>query len=1007
MDPGARGPPVKIYNAVYSSVQVYECMIRGIAVMRRRHDSFVNATQILKVAGVDKGRRTKILEKEILPGKHEIVQGGYGKYQGTWIPLDRGRDIAEQFGVAPLLAPLFDFTPSTYSLNAPPPLHIPGVPPQAYLHPHHAQQPQSHPPGHPLAPPPILPGSALRLLNQGRAQGLFTPSTSSITTAAAPAPTLGSGSGSLSRYASPYSHGQYASSSVSNTPPPMHPQVAVPVSLKRNRSDTEVDFDGHRAHSPGLSQSKSSSQPLPLDPAPLIHTHPHAHLHAYNRPASAPAAAPPPNDYASHGHDTYMHDAEGPSPTKRARMDDMHSRGSYTPQPPPRERDIPRAGSVHGQSPYLRPYEPSSLRPSASLSSIPDSGIGHARTYSNGTSSRYPPSANHRSGRSDHDANKILEEGSNGIVIRQATTAPVPRPGHVQPVKDPRRAAVMHAIGARDDPDEVLRLLAAATESADPSPTEPQPQTEVDLDIPLDASQHTALHLAAALCRPRTVQALVQSGADVHRGNVLGETALVRMCLGTHVADAVAAEELLNSLHASLGTIDSAGRSVLHHVCALAGVKDKSTHEQGQDGSSVLLGGTRAPAARYYLDTVLLCVARRHGGAFKPLIDLQDEHGDTALNIAARVGNRALVRALLDVGADRMRANRLGLRPGDYGVESEEFAGTPRAEDVLNAMRSAPSATVQKSQDVIADMTAMIQSLSTEFGSEVKVKQDALDVTQRHLRAATRELAEQRRQIQAARARCSELERVRARIRNVRRALAEEEHAPGWDEAVREVDLEADTSRPPGGTGIGNGMANGGLTPAGEQPGSADDNAPATHAQSDSTDVVMRDANAEPSRTSPSSNPDPATNATAGAPSEATTDAPSDANPPPSAPAPGPASIAMLSADLTTQITLEDFDPPLPPSSDASVAALVRLRRIAQWHARSEAVLRSRLKTVRGASAEKEFMCRRIVALCTGVPGEKVDEMLNNLVVAMESEGQMGDIGRISGFMQKVRDGII
>jgi hypothetical protein len=59
-------------------------MIRGIAVMRRRSDSYVNATQILKVAGIDKGHRTKILEKEILPGKHEIVQGGYGKYQGTW-----------------------------------------------------------------------------------------------------------------------------------------------------------------------------------------------------------------------------------------------------------------------------------------------------------------------------------------------------------------------------------------------------------------------------------------------------------------------------------------------------------------------------------------------------------------------------------------------------------------------------------------------------------------------------------------------------------------------------------------------------------------------------------------------------------------------------------------------------------------------------------------------------------------------------------------------------------
>jgi hypothetical protein len=76
--------PNRAANVPRRAPQVYECMVRGIAVMRRRSDSFVNATQILKVAGIDKGRRTKILEKEILPGKHEIVQGGYGKYQGTW-----------------------------------------------------------------------------------------------------------------------------------------------------------------------------------------------------------------------------------------------------------------------------------------------------------------------------------------------------------------------------------------------------------------------------------------------------------------------------------------------------------------------------------------------------------------------------------------------------------------------------------------------------------------------------------------------------------------------------------------------------------------------------------------------------------------------------------------------------------------------------------------------------------------------------------------------------------
>jgi regulatory protein SWI6 len=71
-------------QAVYSGVAVFEMTINNVAVMRRRDDSWLNATQILKVAGVEKGKRTKVLEKEILSGTHEKVQGGYGKYQGTW-----------------------------------------------------------------------------------------------------------------------------------------------------------------------------------------------------------------------------------------------------------------------------------------------------------------------------------------------------------------------------------------------------------------------------------------------------------------------------------------------------------------------------------------------------------------------------------------------------------------------------------------------------------------------------------------------------------------------------------------------------------------------------------------------------------------------------------------------------------------------------------------------------------------------------------------------------------
>jgi len=35
------------------------------------------------------------------------------------------------------------------------------------------------------------------------------------------------------------------------------------------------------------------------------------------------------------------------------------------------------------------------------------------------------------------------------------------------------------------------------------------------------------------------------------------------------------------------------------------------------------------------------------------------------------VGSRTLVRTLLDVGANRTLMNKLGLKPGDFGVESE------------------------------------------------------------------------------------------------------------------------------------------------------------------------------------------------------------------------------------------------------------------------------------------------------------------------------------------------
>ena len=62
--------------------------------MRRCDDDWVNATQILKIAGFGKAQRTRILEREVHKFVHRKVQGGHGKFQGTWVPLDFAKELA-------------------------------------------------------------------------------------------------------------------------------------------------------------------------------------------------------------------------------------------------------------------------------------------------------------------------------------------------------------------------------------------------------------------------------------------------------------------------------------------------------------------------------------------------------------------------------------------------------------------------------------------------------------------------------------------------------------------------------------------------------------------------------------------------------------------------------------------------------------------------------------------------------------------------------------------------
>lgn len=107
MRPSGEGeirPVIEI--ATYAGVDVYECYCRGQEsriVMRRCMDNWVNITQVFKIASFSKTQRTKILEKESNMVKHEKIQGGYGRFQGTWIPLENAHYLVQKYSVSDLV----------------------------------------------------------------------------------------------------------------------------------------------------------------------------------------------------------------------------------------------------------------------------------------------------------------------------------------------------------------------------------------------------------------------------------------------------------------------------------------------------------------------------------------------------------------------------------------------------------------------------------------------------------------------------------------------------------------------------------------------------------------------------------------------------------------------------------------------------------------------------------------------------------------------------------------
>ncbi len=549
------------HQAVYSSVSVYEMEVNQVAVMRRRKDSWLNATQILKVAGIEKGKRTKVLEKEILSGEHEKVQGGYGRYQGTWISYRRGVEFARQYGVEALLRPLFEYdmgqdgmtTAGQGNLDTP-------TKEQAMA----AQRKRN-----------MINGGADNRAPAQSPDGTFFKNISKSAANAVNAI-------SKARIGSP-----------SNLNKSVKP-IRRPSQQMGNSQDSA--YAGSSQQSMQSLHSENSFGNSQLDPA----------LRAHNAP------------YYSNAHDPQNGDMNEPP---RKRMRPSNSQDPF---------------AIDGTLDYdisMRDLTPTDANESFAC----DQGYSQ-------------PNVDYR---------------LNGL-------QPLPQPTSQSAIEKQQILTNLFLDPNQTDFSNHPALLRLSGE---------------DLDIPIDATAHTALHWAATLARTSLLRALIEKGASIYRLNTGGETALIRAVLTTNNLDQGSFTDLLELLGPTIEIRDGHGRTVLHHMAVASAIKGKSA------------------ACRYYLESLLEFVVRQGSASnsqqnsfqnpdlvtpapktitlvrfMSEIVNALDMSGDTALNLAARIGNKNIIHQLLEVGADPTIANRGGLKPTDFGV-----GGDP---DLLDAQQN-------------------------------------------------------------------------------------------------------------------------------------------------------------------------------------------------------------------------------------------------------------------------------------------------------------------------------
>lgn len=160
------------------------------------------------------------------------------------------------------------------------------------------------------------------------------------------------------------------------------------------------------------------------------------------------------------------------------------------------------------------------------------------------------------------------------------------------------------------------------------------------------------------------------------------------------------------------------------------------------------------------------------------IVNAQDSSGDTALNIAARIGNKSIISQLLEVGADPNIANRVGLRPVDFGIGVENAEEKAANGDASPEKQNGPGSsqkTRESSDEIIASITHLLSETGSTFQQEMKAKQASLDSLHANLRTTSTQLGDARRKLDHLTTSVTKQQLARQKVANLAHAREDEQ----------------------------------------------------------------------------------------------------------------------------------------------------------------------------------------------------------------------------------------